>query len=67
VITHGNAVLCGHCGLYHGVGGMCPRIKSIEYYENGTVKRVEYHSAGWFSSTDTFNSPARNDIDSKIR
>lgn len=32
---------CGHCGMIHGPA--CPRIRAIEYYENGTVKRVEYH------------------------
>lgn len=31
---------CAHCGMMHQ--GQCPRIKAIEYYENGTVKRVEY-------------------------
>jgi hypothetical protein len=34
---------CGHCGQHHVTGGMCPRIKAIEYHENGMVKRVEYH------------------------
>lgn len=33
--------LCPHCGLYHGPA--CPRIAEIEYYENGTIKRVRYH------------------------
>jgi len=33
--------ICGHCGYGHS--GTCPRIKAIEYYANGTVKRVEYH------------------------
>jgi len=32
---------CSYCGSYHV--GVCPRIKSIEYYANGTVKRVELH------------------------
>jgi len=32
---------CGHCGMYHG--SVCPRIKAIEYYPNGTIKRIEYH------------------------
>jgi hypothetical protein len=32
---------CGHCGFIHD--GVCPRIKSIEYYENGMIKKVEYH------------------------
>lgn len=31
---------CGHCGLWHS--GPCSRIKAIEYYENGMVKRIEY-------------------------
>ena len=40
--TGGNEPLqqCGHCGLMHT--GPCPRIKAIEYYPDGTVKRVEY-------------------------
>ena len=31
---------CQHCGNYHT--GQCPRIKAIEYYANGTVKRIEF-------------------------
>lgn len=31
---------CGFCGKMHGV--RCPEVKAIEYYENGTIKRVEY-------------------------
>lgn len=30
-----------HCGFIHT--GVCQRIKAIDYYENGQVKRVEYH------------------------
>lgn len=33
---------CKHCGTIHGP--LCPFIKAVEYYENGTVKRVEYHN-----------------------
>lgn len=33
--------MCPHCGFGHT--GSCPRIKAIEYHQNGTVKRVEYH------------------------
>jgi len=29
---------CTYCGYLHS--GMCSRIEEIEYYENGTVKRV---------------------------
>jgi hypothetical protein len=32
---------CPHCGLCHR--GPCPRVRSIEYHRNGTVKKVEYH------------------------
>jgi hypothetical protein len=41
--TGGNSVNqpgCPYCGLY-GHTGVCPRVASIEYYPNGTVKRVE--------------------------
>lgn len=33
---------CGYCGLIHLGGGRCPSVKAIEYYPNGTVKRVEF-------------------------
>jgi len=36
---------CPYCSngcqqIYHG--GRCPQVKSIEYHENGTVKKVEF-------------------------
>jgi hypothetical protein len=34
---------CQHCGLHHQ--GVCPRVKAIEYYPDGTVKRVEFKGA----------------------
>lgn len=36
---------CAHCGSPSPHQGQCPRIKAIEYHENGTVKRVEYFTA----------------------
>lgn len=33
---------CGHCGMFHS-SGACPRVKAIEYYPDGSIKRVEYH------------------------
>lgn len=36
---------CGHCGSIVEHPGVCPTIKATEYYENGTIKRVEYRSA----------------------
>jgi hypothetical protein len=39
---------CNHCGMWHQ--GICSRIKSIEYYPNGMIKRIEYHDQ--FASVD---------------
>ena len=36
----GDGGMCQHCGMGHT--GACPRVKTIEYHQNGTVKRVEY-------------------------
>jgi hypothetical protein len=33
---------CGHCGKWHN-NSPCPRIKAIEYFESGVIRRVEYH------------------------
>lgn len=33
---------CPHCGMIHQA--TCPRIKAIEYNQDGTVKRVEFHA-----------------------
>lgn len=33
---------CYWCGSHHT--GKCPMVKRIEYYENGTVKSVEFHA-----------------------
>jgi hypothetical protein len=32
-----------HNAVFHG--GFCPRVRAIEYHENGTVRRVEFHPA----------------------
>lgn len=32
---------CVHCAGWHG--GVCPNIKAIEYYPDGSVRKVEYH------------------------
>lgn len=31
---------CHYCGLVHST--ICPRIKTIEYNDNGTTKKVEF-------------------------
>ncbi len=46
---------CPHCGMGHT--GTCPRVKAIDYYENGTVKRVEYHQE-YYSRPITYEVPA---------
>ncbi len=33
---------CRWCGLIHGP--KCPSVKAIEYYPDGTVKRIEFYS-----------------------
>jgi hypothetical protein len=43
---------CRFCGGYHS--GTCPRVKAIEYHQDGSVKRVEF-----YDDTATFgNVPA---------
>jgi len=43
---------CKWCGLIHYYSeGTCPSIKAIEYYPDGSVKRVEFHApadSGYF-------------------
>jgi len=34
---------CGWCGCWHN--GRCPDVEEIEYYENGSVKRVRFRDA----------------------
>jgi hypothetical protein len=31
---------CGYCGMIHGP--RCPSVQAIEYYPDGSVKRVEF-------------------------
>ena len=39
--TAGNSYpQCPYCGLYHQ--GTCPKIESIEYHQNGTVKKITF-------------------------
>lgn len=35
---------CGWCGAHHT--GSCPRVKSLEFYPDGSVRRVEFHVVG---------------------
>lgn len=50
-MTHGpksELVPCRWCSseahkIYHY--GACPRVKRMEFYEDGTIKRVEFHDA----------------------
>ncbi len=32
---------CPYCG--HGHTGTCPKVRAIDYYQDGTVKRVEFY------------------------
>ena len=46
---------CEHCGSSHS--GQCPRIKAIEYYQNGNIKRIEYKTAADWGPQVSFPSP----------
>lgn len=37
---------CQWCGNFHA--GVCPRVRLIEYFETGAVKRVEFHEVYLF-------------------
>lgn len=32
---------CTWCGMWHA--GVCPLVKVIEYYADGSIKRIEFH------------------------
>lgn len=33
---------CPYCGICHT--GRCPQLRSIEYYPNGTIKKITYEN-----------------------
>jgi hypothetical protein len=33
---------CPYCGTIPHLAGICPTIKAMEYYPDGTTKRVEF-------------------------
>jgi ATP-dependent Clp protease ATP-binding subunit ClpC len=46
---------CPHCGAQHA--GACPLVKAVDYYPDGSVKRVEYRdapAAGCFTAVADF-------------
>lgn len=55
---------CEYCGnaFHHGI---CPKVKAMEYFPDGTVKRVEFHgpvptlATPWFiQGEDTVSVPS---------
>ena len=34
---------CRWCGMMHGL--VCPLVKAVEYYQDGSIKRVEFKTA----------------------
>ncbi len=50
---------CAHCGMWHQ--GVCPRIKSIEYYPNGMIKKIIYQNLN-FESDDVEGVPEDYEI-----
>jgi hypothetical protein len=56
---------CEHCGMVHL--GVCPRIRSITYRENGTIERIEYHPPGvLWSPSNTFFAQSTDPKDGRI-
>jgi hypothetical protein len=54
-LAHQMPGACRYCSssiqaTFHS--GACPRIRSIEYHQDGTVKRVELHPMGSVPDTD---------------
>lgn len=47
-----NAPTCQHCGGKTHENTVCPRIKAIEYYPRGGVKRVEYLTPRDYNPTE---------------
>lgn len=47
---------CPYCGLLHA--GTCSRVKAIEYYQDGTVKRVEFHAPAQFLNLGPMSAAA---------
>ncbi len=35
---------CPHCPGVQHLGGPCPKVRAVEYYPNGMIKRVEFHT-----------------------
>lgn len=35
---------CRYCGMHHGP--TCHTVKAIEYYQDGSIKRVEFKASG---------------------
>lgn len=44
---------CEHCGNVHAT--TCPRIKAIEYYPDGTVKRITFYSPNDYGPIMSFS------------
>lgn len=50
---------CQYCGTHHLY--RCPQVKSIEYNQDGTVKKVEFITAADYQSVPNYSIwPGRN-------
>jgi hypothetical protein len=50
-----NVTPCPHCGMVDG--GICHLIKAIEYYPDGTIKRVEFKGSADYAPAPIANPP----------
>src|SRR3989304_4801743 len=53
---------CRYCDLHHD--GACPRVKAIDYYPDGSVKRVEFGTLAMDNMS--FKSPRYDDIVAEV-
>jgi hypothetical protein len=58
---------CRWCGCIHVGGGICPCVKTIKYYENGTVKWVEFHEQVPNFPIPVLSTPLRPVLNIRIR
>ncbi len=57
--TGSNVTGCFYCGLVHNT--VCPRIEEIEYYPNGTTKRVKLRT-DTYTVTISEDEPDQYDV-----
>lgn len=58
-------IACQYCSstnqlVFHN--GPCPRVRAVDYYENGTVRRVEFQEGGISDVPEAFTDGDCRDL-----